>query len=113
MIVFKTCARCGESKSEDDFHKDAVNPDGLTSYCAQCRNELNREFYARKQKQILQQDAKYYASNREQILARRRELYRQKKAAKGINHGDEECPKKHLAEWHSSPTGSTSSTSAD
>jgi hypothetical protein len=101
QIVFKNCARCGETKGENEFHKDAVNHDGLTAYCAACRNELNRELYARKQKQILQKEKKFYSSNRERILARRRELYRQKIAEKGKENGYDE-QKEHLASGQNS-----------
>lgn len=42
----KTCLRCGERKSAEDFYRCARKPDGLDIYCKDCyrvmRNEWNR-----------------------------------------------------------------------
>ena len=33
----KTCTRCGETKSLDDFHRQKSKPDGRRSHCKVCR----------------------------------------------------------------------------
>lgn len=42
MTLFR-CPRCGESKPSSGFHKDKHRANGITAYCAQCRNERFRQ----------------------------------------------------------------------
>jgi len=39
MKPTKRCPRCGETKPVDEFHRDRSAHDGLTGWCASCRNE--------------------------------------------------------------------------
>lgn len=45
MHVMKTCPRCGETKSTDEFHRAAKKADGLQAHCKACRahGETNPE----------------------------------------------------------------------
>jgi len=37
--LFKTCSKCGETKTLDEFCKDKGSKDGLYAYCKQCNSE--------------------------------------------------------------------------
>jgi hypothetical protein len=39
----KTCSKCGETKSINDFYKNASNKDRLGDYCKECHNKCIRE----------------------------------------------------------------------
>lgn len=41
--LFKTCTKCGELKSLNDFHKDKWGKQGRHSYCAACKCQTTRE----------------------------------------------------------------------
>ena len=41
-MMTKTCNRCKENKSLDDFHKNPSSVDGKATKCKVCRNEHNR-----------------------------------------------------------------------
>lgn len=42
-IVVKECAKCGENKSLNKYHKNASMPDGLHFYCKPCHNRYAGE----------------------------------------------------------------------
>ena len=44
----KRCAKCGETKTLDDFHRSASGHAGRASRCKQCRNEDSRQYLARR-----------------------------------------------------------------
>src|SRR5690606_30421232 len=37
----KTCAKCGQKKTIDQFPKHTTSSDGFASYCKVCKNQLN------------------------------------------------------------------------
>lgn len=41
----KGCPSCGETKRLDKFHKDRSRKNGITTYCAQCRNATQLRKY--------------------------------------------------------------------
>lgn len=43
----KICAKCKESKSPKEFHKDKIRPDGLFPYCKFCRKIPRKPAYQR------------------------------------------------------------------
>jgi hypothetical protein len=49
---FKTCARCGDEKERTNeyFHKNCQNPDGLACYCKVCKAEQQQDYLARPDK---------------------------------------------------------------
>lgn len=42
MLNQKRCAKCGETKPLDDFHRQPKGPKGRHSYCKVCANALQR-----------------------------------------------------------------------
>ena len=44
----KRCAKCGETKSLDGFHRSASGHAGRASRCRECRNKDSREYAARR-----------------------------------------------------------------
>lgn len=44
----KRCAKCGEEKPLDQFHRQPSGPQGRHSYCKACANRLQRECRKRK-----------------------------------------------------------------
>lgn len=55
----KTCTKCGEEKSLEDFHKNKSRKDGLYFYCKACR----REYYQKNKEAITQYQREYYQKN--------------------------------------------------
>ena len=47
--VVKRCAKCGETKTLAEFHRNVSNTDGRASRCKKCRNEDSRQYLARRQ----------------------------------------------------------------
>jgi hypothetical protein len=45
--VFHSCAKCGESKPEGEFHRSRT---GQFSYCGNCRRAYDRRYYAERGK---------------------------------------------------------------
>jgi hypothetical protein len=43
----KTCPRCGHRTALSEFPRDTARPDGVQSYCTECRRGYLREQYAR------------------------------------------------------------------
>lgn len=41
----KTCGECGESKSYDEFHRDAQTADSVAFYCKPCKRARNMKTY--------------------------------------------------------------------
>src|SRR5437773_1609137 len=43
----KRCPRCGETKSQFEFHRASLRADGLQPYCKSCRAEIDHKRYER------------------------------------------------------------------
>lgn len=41
----KLCSRCNEYKTLDSFSKNKTRNDGLSSYCKDCSNQYNKQYY--------------------------------------------------------------------
>lgn len=63
----KTCARCGVTKTCNDFHRRSRSPDGLHSWCKNCSYLYNRERLQdpRKRSDLLAWRKKYDKPSRE------------------------------------------------
>lgn len=86
----KKCSRCQQEKPVTEYWKRKQLKDGLSSYCKTCWNEINE---ARKEENYKHQaeyrkknkmrkrriQAEYYLEFREEILAKKREKYREEK----------------------------------
>lgn len=79
--MFKLCAHCHVIKTTDQFHRDRYTSDGLTSYCASCRNALQREAYEQAGDERRAKGRAGYAVHRERKLERQRERYAAKKSS--------------------------------
>ena len=44
----KRCAKCGESKALEEFHRSVTNRDGRASRCKTCRNQDSRDYLFRR-----------------------------------------------------------------
>lgn len=78
QIDQKTCTRCGELRSLDEYHRDKRRGDGRAARCNGCY----REYYAT-----------YYQKNRPRLRVRNKENYRkhhEKRIAAGRNRWDKE-----------------------
>ena len=53
MTDLKTCSRCGDAKSLDDFHKDKDKPQGRYPVCKLCRKPLSEASYEKNREGIL------------------------------------------------------------
>lgn len=58
----KTCSKCGETKSKEEFHKNGKPRSGLRSYCKQCQ----RKHYYDVEVHRWAQRKRYYGITREE-----------------------------------------------
>jgi ATPase subunit of ABC transporter with duplicated ATPase domains len=65
----KTCTKCGESKPETEFYKEARALDGLRSSCKACMNADNTKWNAANREKRRAITAKCDAANREKKRA--------------------------------------------
>lgn len=59
----KTCSRCGETKSKDEFHKRGGGADNLHSACGDCRNIYRKKYYrknSRRERELARQYRQTY-----------------------------------------------------
>ena len=64
MILFKTCTKCSESKSIDDFAAQAKGRYGVTSICKSCTSERGKKWHANNRERSLATKQLYAAQNR-------------------------------------------------
>lgn len=67
----KTCTKCGEVKSLHEYGRDKQKIDGLTSHCKDCKRVARAKYYAANREDVLAQAVEYNA--RPEIKARRRD----------------------------------------
>lgn len=68
----KTCNKCKQSKSVNEFHKNPKTKDGYYTDCKECCAIYQRE-YRKQNREKLGQDKKLYAEqNRDVVLAKKR-----------------------------------------
>ena len=48
----RICTKCGQPKPIDGFYKDCTKKDGLKSYCKECANGMNKDYYTTKRKRL-------------------------------------------------------------
>lgn len=61
----KTCSKCGEEKTLDEFHKAKKGKNGLQSKCKTCRAEERRKHYEANKKHIAETNRKWREANKE------------------------------------------------
>jgi len=97
----KLCRRCDSVKTIEEFGKDKYNPDGLTTYCKQCRKEISKQSYEKNINNI-----KEYQKNRTPKQKTNKALYykdyqqRNKKPIQEYNHTRWINNKELLTEQH-------------
>lgn len=65
----KVCAKCGEFKSYEEFHKSKKSfKDGRACQCKVCRAEINKLYYQKNKERHNIRTKKYYEDNKNQIL---------------------------------------------
>ncbi len=65
----KTCSKCGEARSLDEFGKKASNKDGLQSWCKACLSIYSREYGARNRDKLNAYNREYRAANPLMVFA--------------------------------------------
>lgn len=72
----KTCTKCNEEKSLEEFHRCSATKDGHQRWCKACVSAYNRKRNAERSQegrdQLAAQGRGYYAAHREKINTRRR-----------------------------------------
>ena len=63
----KICPKCGLEKNLDQFGKRKDRPIGCTPKCRKCRNILNKEYYKKNSRKLLDDGKKYKIENREKL----------------------------------------------
>lgn len=69
-MTTKTCTKCGETKTVDQFGKNRSHPDGLQSRCKTCHNACQRAYYDENREERATYASAYYEANRDKITAR-------------------------------------------
>ena len=75
MILMKTCTKCEQLKSFDDFSKRPAYKDGLAYWCKLCIRQNKKTYYNNNLEQSRMQRAAYDAAHREECNARKRTRY--------------------------------------
>lgn len=65
----KTCPRCKETKSRDDFSKHKRQEDGLQTQCKACSKVANAAYYLRQKEKIALRTSAWKAANPDKIRA--------------------------------------------
>ena len=71
----KTCTKCGETKSLDDFHRDKRRPDGRRSDCKECGREYKRRYLEGNRDELREYHRRYREENRDKVRECQRRYY--------------------------------------
>ena len=71
----KTCAKCGETKPLDDFHRNRSRADGRKEWCRECEAEYRRGYYEKNRDKERERSRRYYEGNRDKMLERKRRYH--------------------------------------
>ena len=63
MSNLKTCTKCSESKTEDEFYASKVTKNGLTSACKQCIDAINKDWRSRNPEKVSQIQREWREAN--------------------------------------------------
>ena len=61
----KTCTKCGETKSLDDFHRDKTGVGGRRPDCKECVREYKRRYHEENRDKRLECARRYHEENRD------------------------------------------------
>ena len=68
----KTCAKCGETKPLEEYHRNKRRTDGRYPYCKPCKSADDRAYREKNRDAIAERMRRYYEENREAIAERER-----------------------------------------
>ena len=63
----KTCTKCGETKSLDDFHRNKTGAGGRRPDCKECVQEYTRRYYEENRDKELDRNRRYREENRDKV----------------------------------------------
>lgn len=72
----KTCSRCKQEKSLDDFHRSSRRPDGRAGWCKACEKKYHSDYYQQHKAVLDEQHGAYVQANRDAVVAYRSEWNR-------------------------------------
>jgi hypothetical protein len=84
MTTLKTCTKCGQTKTIEQFHRDRGKRDGRATQCKQCASAYHREYRKANQERLSLQQRAWREANPERNKAMQRawrEANRERKAA--------------------------------
>ena len=73
MTMKKRCAKCGETKSLSEFHKQKGAKDGVRCYCKSCRTVIRKQYHADNSERLNEYNRKYHENNASHICKRQKE----------------------------------------
>lgn len=62
-MILKTCTKCGQDKSTDDFHHRTASTDGLSPICKTCRAPYRKAQYAANREKAIKQITEWKHAN--------------------------------------------------
>ena len=71
----KTCAKCGETKPLDGFHRDKTRAGGRKPHCKECVREYKRRHYEENRDKERERNRRYREENRDKVRERNRRYY--------------------------------------
>ena len=63
----KTCAKCGETKPLDNFHRDKNGAGGRRSDCKECVREYKRRYHEENRDKVRERKRRYREENRDKV----------------------------------------------
>lgn len=82
----KTCTRCKDIKSFENFTKDKNTKDGFARYCKLCRSVTRKEAYPKHKDKMLIKAKKYREENPEKVAEAKKRCYEAKKGEYSAKH---------------------------
>lgn len=68
METHKTCSKCKEAKTLDNFARAPRYRLGVTSWCKQCTNDYQREYNVKNKDKVFERGRKWRAANPDHYL---------------------------------------------
>ena len=82
----KICKKCGNSKSLEDFGKQAKSKDGLKNYCKTCIADINRARYEKNKDHHISKVRAWQKKNKKKVnLYKKRYARRKREEEKNID----------------------------
>lgn len=72
----KTCRKCNEEKTQNNFYPQKGAKDGLFPWCKTCQKEYRRKYLAENKEVVLKAQRGYRKKNKEKVAEEQRRSYR-------------------------------------